>query len=108
MLEGLVTVTSGGLRRRARLRLADLYAANPRAGKSAEEQLLAVVAENPDHVDARLRLARLFRDRKMNARAIGYLKQVLELKPRHRVAGEMMAALKGGPPTGRFKRMLRR
>lgn len=108
LLEGLVTVTSDALRRRARLRLADLYAKNPRAGKSAEEQLVAVVAENPENIDARLRLAWLFRDRNMNARAIVYLRQVLELQPKHRAARDMMAALKGGPPTGRFKRLLRR
>ena len=107
LLEGLVTVTSGVLRRRARMKLADLYAKDPRTAKSAEEQFAAVVAENPANVDARLRLARIFRDRQMPARSAEYVRQVLELEPTHRGALEMMAAA-DGPPKGLLQRLFRR
>lgn len=107
LLEGLVTVTSGVLRRRARMKLADLYAKDPRAAKSAEDQLTAVIAENPTNVDARLRLARMFRDRQMPARTAEYVRQVLELEPNHRGALEMMAAV-AGPPKGLLQRLFRR
>ena len=106
LLEGLVTVTSGRLRRRARMQLAELYATNPRAAKSAEEQLTAVIRENPSDVDARLRLARLFGDRQMHARAAEYLRQVLELEPGHRGALDMMAAA-DDRPKGLLKRLFR-
>jgi curved DNA-binding protein CbpA len=96
LLEGLVAVTRGGLRRRARLMLADLYANNPRAGKSVEEQLLAVIEENPDNVDARLRLARLYRDRQLRPRALEYARQALELRPGLRAAQELIDELDGG------------
>jgi tetratricopeptide (TPR) repeat protein len=97
VLAALVTVTSGRNRRRARLQLAELYAKNPRTAKSAEEQLTAVIEENPSNVEARLRLARLFHDRQMPARAAEYLRQALELEPKHRGALEMMASMEGAP-----------
>lgn len=97
VLAALVTVASGRNRRRARLQLAELYAKNPKSAKSAEEQLTAVIAENPSNVDARLALARLFHDRQMPARAAEYLRQVLELEPKHRGALEMTASMEGAP-----------
>jgi tetratricopeptide (TPR) repeat protein len=93
VLEGLVTVTRGGLRRRARMMLADLYARNPRAGKSVEEQLAAVIEENPDFVEARLRLARLYHERQMSSRAMEHVQKALELQPGHRGAQELLSAL---------------
>ncbi len=107
LLEGLVTVASGRMRRRARMQLAELHAANPRAAKSADEQLIAVIKENPSDVEARVRLARLFAERQMPARAAEYLRQVLELEPNHRGALEMMTSAEGAPK-GLLKRLLRR
>jgi tetratricopeptide (TPR) repeat protein len=107
LLEGLVTVTGGGLRRRARLMLADLYARNPRAGKSVEEQLIAVIDENPDFVDARVRLARLYRDRQMTARAIEQAQKALELQPGHRAAQELLAALDAQAGKGLLGRLFK-
>lgn len=83
------------------------YATNPRAAKSAEEQLTAVIAENPSNVEARLRLARLFHDRQMHARAADYLRQVLEIEPKNRRARDMLAEL-APPPKGMLKRLRRR
>lgn len=93
LLEGLVTVTRSGLRRRARMMLADLYARNPRAGKSVEEQLVAVIEENPEFVDARVRLARLYLERQMTSRAVEQAQMALQLQPGHRAAQELLAAL---------------
>ena len=106
LLEGLVTVTSGRFRRRARMRLAELCAQNPRAAKSAEEQLTAVIKENPSDIEARLRLAKLFGERQMPTRAVEYLRQALELEPTHRGALDMMAAVEGAPK-GLLRRLFR-
>jgi hypothetical protein len=98
ILEGLVTVSSGVLRRRARLMLAELQAKDPRTLKSSEEQLLKVVEESPDNVEARVRLARHFRERGIPSRALEYARQALALEPGERRAEEVVDQLteKGG------------
>jgi curved DNA-binding protein CbpA len=106
LLEGLVTVATGALRRRARLQLAAIYANNPRSGKAAEEQLDEVLAENPGDVDAHLGLARLFQGRGMPGRSIDHLRQVLATQPRHRAALRMVAELDVSPKT--FRRLRNR
>jgi hypothetical protein len=106
LLEGLVAVTSAGLRRRARLMLADLYLKHPRAGKSVEEQLTALIDENPDEVDARLRLARLYRDRGLAARGLEHARRALELRPASRAARDLVAEL-GGDAKGFMGRLFR-
>ena len=93
ILDGLVTVSSGALRRRARLMLAELQAKDARTLKSAEEQLLKVLEETPDSVEARVRLARHFRDRGIPSRALEYARQALALEPGERRAQEVVDQL---------------
>ena len=99
LLEGVVAIAGGLLRQRARLLLAEAYAKTPRAGKSAEQELLSVLEENPASVEARLRLAMLYRDRGLKTRALEHLQHILEKDPRHGAALEMMAQLEGGEPS---------
>ena len=87
--------------------LADLYSKNPRAGKSAEEQLTAVIDEHPDEVEARLRLARLYRDRGLVPRALEHARRALELQPSLRAARELVAELGGGDAKGLMGRLFR-
>ena len=101
LLEGLAEVTTGLLRERARLRLAEAYARNPRAGKSAEHELATVITENPRSVEARLALARLYHDRGLRSRATELVRQVLELDPASQDAREIERALDGKPADGR-------
>lgn len=106
LLEGIVVTTQGLLRQRARLLLAEAYAKTPRAGKSAEQELVAILEENPSSVEARLRLARLYRDLGLTARASEHLRRILEAQPQHRGALELMSELGGG--AGEPKGLLRK
>jgi curved DNA-binding protein CbpA len=108
LLEGLVAITRGLLRQRARLLLADAYAKTPRAGKSAEQELIAILEENPSNVEARLRLALLYRDLGLTARASEHLRRILEARPQHRGALELMSQLGGaaGEPKGFLRKLL--
>jgi len=107
LLEGIVAVTRGLLRQRARLLLADAYAKTPRSGKSAEQELIAMLNENPSDVAARLRLARLYRDGGLPTRASEHLRQVLQVDPQNRGALEMLSAL-GGEEKGLLRKLLGR
>lgn len=108
LLEGVVAIAGGLLRQRARLLLAEAYAKTPRAGKSAEQELMAVLEENPANVEARLRLAILYRDRGLKTRALEHLRQILDKDPRHGGAVELVAQLESGDePRGVFRKLLR-
>ena len=108
LLEGVVAITGGLLRQRARLLLADAYARTPRAGKSAEQELLNVLEENAGNLEARLRLATLYRERGLKTRALEHLRHVLEKDPRHVAAQEMVAQIEGGdvPRGGMLRKLL--
>jgi tetratricopeptide (TPR) repeat protein len=82
-LEPMIRRAEGPLRVRARMALAQAYAKNPKWLRRAEEQLQAVMREDPKHIDAYLVLASIYRAGHLPARAIALYRKVLELEPDH-------------------------
>jgi Tfp pilus assembly protein PilF len=82
-LEPMIRRAEGPLRVRARMALAQAYAKNPKWIRRAEEQLQAVMREDPKHIDAYLVLASIYRAGHLPARAIALYRKVLELEPDH-------------------------
>jgi len=80
-LEPMIRRAEGPLRVRARMALALAYAKNPKWLRKAEEQLQAVMREDPEHIDAYLLLASIYRHGNLPTRATGLYRKVLELQP---------------------------
>jgi hypothetical protein len=78
---------------RARVLLAKAYFKNPKWVKRAEEQLQAVIKEEPNHVEAHFVLAGVYKASGLRARALHEFQRVLELKPDHESAAAEVAGL---------------
>jgi Flp pilus assembly protein TadD len=94
VLESLVDLVEGDLRRRVRRLLAQALLADPRSEKRGESQLHILVAETPDDVEAYFLLGKVYRGRGLRSRADAMFRRVLDLKPGHTGA---LAAIT--PPT---------
>jgi serine/threonine protein kinase/tetratricopeptide (TPR) repeat protein len=90
-LEPMIRRAEGPLRVRARMALALAYAKNPKWLRKAEEQLQAVMREDPQHVDAYLLLASIYRHGNLPTRATALYRKVLELQPDHPQALKALA-----------------
>jgi len=108
MLEALAPLAQGRLRHKARVLLAQTYFKNPQWRREAEVEMLGVLEEAPDNVDARFALAEMYRDWGQREKAIEAFREVLQLRPKHREATSELAELTR-PEAGSFlKRLLGR
>jgi tetratricopeptide (TPR) repeat protein len=82
-----------------RVMLARAYMKNVNWLKQAEELLLAVVKDDPNHVEAHLLLAGIYRDQGLKQRAAHMLKRVVELAPDNEQARAALLALGAAPET---------
>jgi len=69
------------------------YAKNPGWVKQGEELLLAVLREEPDHLDALLQLGRIYKGQGLRSRALSTLRRVLDLDPAREEARGLIAEL---------------
>ena len=86
VLESVVDLVEGDLRRRVRRLLAEALLADPRSEKRGESQLHILVAETPDDVEAYFLLGKVYRGRGLRSRADAMFRRVLDLKPGHTAA----------------------
>ncbi|HEY6554577.1 MAG TPA: DUF4388 domain-containing protein [Vicinamibacteria bacterium] len=93
VLESVVDLVEGDLRRRVRRLLAEALLADPRSEKRGESQLHILAAESPDDVEAYFMLGHVYKRRGLRSRADAMFRRVLEMSPGHEGA---VAAL--GPP----------
>jgi tetratricopeptide (TPR) repeat protein len=95
-LEGVVGIAEGRALARVRLLLAKAQLKNPRWVKRAEETLLDLVRDEPQHVEAHFLLAGIYLAGGLRARAGSQYRKVLELKPDHEEAARRLEEL--APP----------
>jgi hypothetical protein len=95
-LEPLVPRLQGQRKARARMVLAQAYARNPKWQHRAEETLRLAIEDSPRDVEPQLRLASLYGDLGLPARAAALYRAVLEIDPRNATARQ---ALGGGHET---------
>ena len=95
--DGLLASLTGRVASRARTLKAQCYLKNPHWQRQAEEELKAVVLQDPGFSEAYFLLGTIYRAAGANTRAATMFRKVLELKPRHAGAREELAALEGGP-----------
>jgi tetratricopeptide (TPR) repeat protein len=99
--DSLLASLSGRPASRARTLKAQCYLKNPHWQKQAEEELKAVIMQDPGYPEAFFLLGTIYRAAGAKARAATMFRKVLELKPRHAGAREELAALEGTTlPTG--------
>jgi curved DNA-binding protein CbpA len=82
-------------RERARVLLAKAYIKNPNWLRRGEELLQAVIQEDPQNAEAHYVLGMLYKESKMNSRAVNMFKKTLELRPEHKNAQTEMSSLSG-------------
>jgi hypothetical protein len=112
VLESVVELVEGKLRRRVRRLLAEALLADPRSEKRGESQLHILVAETPDDVEAYFLLGKVYRGRGLRSRADAMFRRVLDLQSGHAGATAALAAQPGEgakpAPPGFLGRLLRR
>jgi curved DNA-binding protein CbpA len=86
LLEGNLDVAQGPMRHRIRLLMAACKAKNPAWAKDAEEDILAVLKEDPKQVQAQLQLGLLYKEKNLKTRAASMFRKVLELDPDNEAA----------------------
>lgn len=96
VLETVVDLVDGDVRRRVRRLLAQALLADPRSEKRGESQLHILLAESPDDVEAYFLLGSVYQQRGLRSRADAMFRRVLELSPGHDGASAALA-----PPPGR-------
>jgi hypothetical protein len=111
LLEEAVPLATSILKSKARLLLARICVKYPDRLKQAERELLAVVQEDPDQVEAYVLLGTLYKQQGLAARAAGHLRKALQLNPKHRTAQAELAELAPAEPDDDpsvLKRLFRR
>lgn len=111
VLESVVDLVGGDLRRRVRRLLAEALLADPRSEKRGESQLHILVAETPDDVDAYFLLGNVYLRRGLRSRADAMFQRVLDLKPGHAGAKAAQSPPPAAPkpaPVGLLGRLLGR
>jgi tetratricopeptide (TPR) repeat protein len=81
LLESALGRVQGKVRLKGRVLLARAYARNPNWIKQAEEELLAVLREDPAHLEAYVLLGAIYRDGGLKARALSMYRKALDLAP---------------------------
>ena len=108
MLEPLLPRLQGARRARARMALAEAYAHNPKWRRRAEEALRLAIDDSPRDPAPRLRLASLYTELGLPARATALYRAVLEVDPRNAAAHEALGGGGGADPSGVLKKLLKR
>jgi curved DNA-binding protein CbpA len=80
-------------KQKARILRAKAYVKNPNWMKRAEEELQAVLQEDPQSSDAYFTLGVLYKESGMNSRAITMLRKAIELNPQHKQAQAELSTL---------------
>ncbi len=93
VLDTVIDLVEGDLRRRVRRLLAEALLADPRSEKRGEAQLHILVAESPDDVVAYFMLGNVYKGRGLRSRADAMYRRVLDMAPGHEGALEAL-----GPP----------
>ena len=93
LFESAIPRAEGAVKQQARVLLARAYAKNPGWVKQGEELLLAVLREEPDHLDALLQLGRIYKGQGLRSRALSTLRRVLDLDPAREEARGLIAEL---------------
>jgi Tfp pilus assembly protein PilF len=93
LLEPAIGRVDGKVRQNGRVLLAKSYMKNPNWVKQGEELLLAVVQEDPRHLEAHLLLANLYKSGGLRSRAMNMYRKVLDLKPDHEDALKQLTEL---------------
>ncbi|HEX6738784.1 MAG TPA: hypothetical protein VF310_10945, partial [Vicinamibacteria bacterium] len=83
---------------RARLGIARAQLKNPKWLKRAEETLLAIVHDSPQHLEAHFELAQLYRSRGLRNRALTHYRKILEQRPDHEESVKAEAELAFAEP----------
>jgi len=99
LLEPALLQAEGKPLKEGRVLLARAYMKNVNWLKQAEELLLAVVKDDPAHVEAHLLLGAIYRDQGLKQRAAHMLQRVVELSPEHEQARAELLALGAAPET---------
>ena len=107
-LEPLLPRLSGSRRARARMALAEAYARNPKWRRRAEEALRLAIEDSPRDAEPRLRLASLYVELGLPARAAALCRAVLEIDPRNAAAREALGDGHEAPAGGAIKKLLNR
>ena len=107
-LEPLLPRLSGSRRARARMALAEAYARNPKWRRRAEEALRLAIEDSPRDTEPRLRLASLYVELGLPARAAALCRAVLEIDPRNAAAREALGDGHEAPAGSAIKKLLNR
>ncbi len=99
LLEPALGGAEGKTKQRVRVLLAKAYLKNPKWTKRGEEQLQAVIKEDPKNVEAHFALGNLYKASGLKSRALHEFQRVVELKPEHEEAMAEVVELtpEGGP-----------
>ncbi len=93
LLEPAIGRVEGKVRQNGRVLLAKAYMKNPNWVKQGEELLLAVVQDDPKHIEAYMLLGNLYKSGGLRSRAVSMFRKVLDLNPEHEEAGAHLAEI---------------
>jgi len=99
VLEPALLKAEGKPLKEGRVLLARAYMKNVNWLKQAEELLLAVLKDDPAHLDSYLLLGTIYREQGLKQRAAHMLQKVVELQPEHERARAELLALGAAPET---------
>lgn len=99
LFEAALPSLTGKPLQRARLGIARAQLKNPKWIKRAEESLLAIVTEDPTHLEAHYELAQLYKSQGLRNRALTHIRKVLETRPDHEDSQKLEAELAFSPET---------
>lgn len=111
VLESVIDLVEGDVRRRVRRLLAEALLADPRSEKRGESQLHILAAESPDDAEAYFLLGNVYKRRGLRSRADAMFRRVLDLAPGHAGAAAAIAPpleTKRPAPPGLLGRILGR
>ena len=113
LLEPAIGRVEGKVRQHGRVLLAKAYMKNPNWVKQGEELLLAVLQDDPKHMEAYLLLGNLYKTGGLRSRAVSMFRKVLDLDPEHQEASAQLAEIvpdepEPGPGGGLIKKIFGR
>ena len=113
LLEPAIGRVEGKVRQNGRVLLAKAYMKNPNWVKQGEELLLAVLQDDPKHMEAYLLLGNLYKTGGLRSRAVSMFRKVLDLNPEHQEASAQLAEIvpdepEPGPGGGLIKKIFGR
>jgi tetratricopeptide (TPR) repeat protein len=112
LLESALGRVEGKVRIKGRVMLAKAYAKNPMWVKQAEEELLAVLREEPANLEACMLLGAIYRDGGLKARALSMFRKALDIAPDNAEAAAQASQLGVAEPEpekkGVFKKLFGR